>query len=203
MRLHSDHRDPHQTISYSDVSQFLNHVHSSSGLPWWASIPIATLAIRTALLPLSLRAKVMRVHILNALDPSSCPSFISSLEFENSTFKASSANLILINEALAKARLLRGGLMRMEGGAAKAPSSVNPKEAPLMNHQHKAPAPAPASSVTSSELKPQGRSRLPPGMGMWSLSRGIYLYNQAEHRLPSLKWFFLNGIVQVCACTKM
>ena len=86
--------------------------------------------------------------------------------------------------------------MRMEGEAAKAPSSVTSTEAPLINHQSEAPAPD--SSVTSSALKPPGQSRLPPGMGMWSLSRGIYLYNRTEHRLPSLKWFYLNGIVQVC-----
>ena len=131
-------------------------------------------------------------------DPISGPSLISSVQFEISVYKASSANLILINEALAKARSLREGLMRMEGGPAEPPSSATQTEAPPMNQHDEAPAPAsaPASCVASSSLKPPG-SRLPPGMGMWSLSRGIYLHNRAEHRLPSLKWFYFNGIVQV------
>lgn len=32
-------------------------MHSATGLPWWASIPLTTLALRTALLPLTLKAK--------------------------------------------------------------------------------------------------------------------------------------------------
>lgn len=32
-------------------------VHSSTGLPWWASIPLTTIAFRTALLPLTFKAK--------------------------------------------------------------------------------------------------------------------------------------------------
>lgn len=32
-------------------------VHSTTGLPWWASIPLTTLALRTTLLPLTVKAK--------------------------------------------------------------------------------------------------------------------------------------------------
>lgn len=32
-------------------------VHSATGLPWWASIPLTTLGLRAALLPLTLKAK--------------------------------------------------------------------------------------------------------------------------------------------------
>lgn len=38
-------------------AQALEAVHSASGLPWWASIPLTALAIRAALLPLSLKAR--------------------------------------------------------------------------------------------------------------------------------------------------
>lgn len=31
--------------------------HSLTGLPWWASIPLTTLAMRTALAPLSAKAR--------------------------------------------------------------------------------------------------------------------------------------------------
>lgn len=37
--------------------QALEAVHNSTGLPWWLSIPLTTLALRGLLLPLSLRAK--------------------------------------------------------------------------------------------------------------------------------------------------
>jgi hypothetical protein len=36
---------------------FWEMMHSATGLPWWASIPLTTLALRTALLPLTLKAK--------------------------------------------------------------------------------------------------------------------------------------------------
>eukprot|EP00879_Flechtneria_rotunda_P009668 GHRR01010116.1.p1 GENE.GHRR01010116.1~~GHRR01010116.1.p1 ORF type:complete len:364 (+),score=124.25 GHRR01010116.1:183-1274(+) len=49
------------------ISQFLSPlvlgssvwelVHSSTGLPWWASIPLTTFALRTAMLPFTLKAK--------------------------------------------------------------------------------------------------------------------------------------------------
>ncbi|PNH04291.1 hypothetical protein TSOC_009558 [Tetrabaena socialis] len=37
-------------------AQLWEGVHSATGLPWWAAIPAGTLAVRAALLPLSLRA---------------------------------------------------------------------------------------------------------------------------------------------------
>ncbi len=44
--------------------QLLDAVHSSTGLPWWASIPLTSLAIRACLLPLSLRnAKLIRTNL--------------------------------------------------------------------------------------------------------------------------------------------
>jgi hypothetical protein len=36
--------------------------HSLTGLPWWASIPLATATIRALLLPLSLKAKAATVN---------------------------------------------------------------------------------------------------------------------------------------------
>ncbi len=44
--------------------QFWEAAHASSGLPWWAAIPAATLALRTALLPLSLQAYAASANIL-------------------------------------------------------------------------------------------------------------------------------------------
>lgn len=36
---------------------FWESIHSLTGLPWWASIPVATLGLRTALLPFTIKAK--------------------------------------------------------------------------------------------------------------------------------------------------
>lgn len=37
--------------------------HAASGLPWWAAIPATTLAVRAALLPLSLRAYAASANV--------------------------------------------------------------------------------------------------------------------------------------------
>jgi hypothetical protein len=37
-------------------------VHAATGLPWWASIPVTTLALRAALLPLTLKARGATVN---------------------------------------------------------------------------------------------------------------------------------------------
>lgn len=42
--------------------QFWEGVHTASGLPWWASIPLATVALRVALFPLSLKARAASTH---------------------------------------------------------------------------------------------------------------------------------------------
>ena len=43
----------------------LDWVHTTSGLPWWASIPLCTLAMRLALMPISLRqAKIVRTSYM-------------------------------------------------------------------------------------------------------------------------------------------
>lgn len=44
--------------------QLLEAVHSSTGLPWWASIPATALALRTLLAPLSLKAKAASANIV-------------------------------------------------------------------------------------------------------------------------------------------
>lgn len=41
-------------------------MHSMTGLPWWASIPLTTLALRTALLPLTLKAKSAGLNFILA-----------------------------------------------------------------------------------------------------------------------------------------
>lgn len=38
--------------------------HAASSLPWWASIPLTTLAVRTALLPLTVKAKASSINVL-------------------------------------------------------------------------------------------------------------------------------------------
>ena len=75
---------------------------------------------------------------------------------------------MLINSALAKARLIRDSIATAE-------------------------APPAASAVTGSPKA----GRLPRGVGMWSLSRGIYMHMRAQQRVPALRWYMLNGIVQV------
>ncbi|GAX79742.1 hypothetical protein CEUSTIGMA_g7183.t1 [Chlamydomonas eustigma] len=122
-------------------AQLLNQVHSATGLPWWASIPLATLAVRAALLPLSIRAK------------------------------ASSTNLILINEALAKARQIRD----------KIKSSSLPD----------------GSSLSSTARD----DKAVKDIGMWSLARGTYLHLRTQHSVPSLRWYILNAITQTCVFT--
>ena len=52
-------------LPYCPDHQFLNYVHSTSGLPWWASIPLATVTLRAALLPFSLRAKVIMMSVFS------------------------------------------------------------------------------------------------------------------------------------------
>jgi len=43
----------------------LDGVHSLTGLPWWASIPLTSLTLKVALLPLSLRnAKIIRTNLV-------------------------------------------------------------------------------------------------------------------------------------------
>jgi hypothetical protein len=37
-------------------------MHAATGLPWWASIPLTTLALRTALLPLTVKARAATVN---------------------------------------------------------------------------------------------------------------------------------------------
>lgn len=101
----------------------LNFTHAASGLPWWASIPLAAFGVRTLLLPLSLRAK------------------------------AASANLILLNQSLEKAKLLRDAL-RSE------------------------------TAVTQ-------------GVGMWSLARQTYKYEQKQQHIPALRWYMINAATQV------
>lgn len=38
--------------------------HSLTHLPWWASIPMTTLAVRAVLLPLSVKAKAASVNVV-------------------------------------------------------------------------------------------------------------------------------------------
>jgi hypothetical protein len=121
-------------------AQLLNQVHSVTGLPWWASIPLATLTIRTALLPLSVKAK------------------------------ASSANLILINQALTKARKIRDKIQ-----SSNFPGGI-------------------AMDVTSAA---SGVDKAVKGIGMWSLTRGTYLHFRAQHSVPSFSWYILNALTQV------
>lgn len=48
---------------FQSCAQGLEWVHTTTGLPWWASIPLSTLALRLLLLPISLRqAKVIRTN---------------------------------------------------------------------------------------------------------------------------------------------
>ncbi|KXZ57013.1 hypothetical protein GPECTOR_1g915 [Gonium pectorale] len=44
-------------------AQLWEGAHSASGLPWWAAIPAATLAVRGALLPLSLKAYAASANV--------------------------------------------------------------------------------------------------------------------------------------------
>lgn len=42
--------------------QFWEGVHTASALPWWASIPLATIGLRALLLPLTLKARAASTH---------------------------------------------------------------------------------------------------------------------------------------------
>ncbi len=118
-------------MSPSQLStQLLNQVHATTGLPWWASIPLTVLAARTALLPLSAKAK------------------------------SSSACFLLIGDALSKARLLRDRVREAETRDDK------------------------------------GRASPPKGLGMMSVSRGIYTHMRQQQAVPSLRWYFFNGAAQ-------
>jgi membrane protein insertase Oxa1/YidC/SpoIIIJ len=57
-------------------ASLLEATHTATSLPWWASIPATTLAVRAALLPLSIKAK------------------------------SASANLVLLDAAVAKSRAI-------------------------------------------------------------------------------------------------
>jgi len=98
-----------------------------------------------------------------------------------------------MNEALVKARLIRERVMQEEGRPASEVLNQSNAMAPKDEGQETAAsAQAPPPPVVIKSF------RLPRGMGMWSLSRGIYLRARAEQRVPSLRWFYLNGIIQVC-----
>ena len=48
---------------FGSAANVLEWVHTSTGLPWWASIPLTTVSLRLLLLPLSLRqAKIVRTN---------------------------------------------------------------------------------------------------------------------------------------------
>eukprot|EP00775_Hariotina_reticulata_P012990 gene12990-13119_t len=47
-------------------SSFWELMHSATGLPWWASIPVTTLALRTAFLPFTLAAKSAALNFVLA-----------------------------------------------------------------------------------------------------------------------------------------
>ena len=161
------------------LPQFLNHMHSTTGMPWWASIPIATLALRAALLPLSLRAKVR-----SKCDSCFCSKFtLLILQFLMELRQAASANFILINEAISKARSVRDGIIAAEKVHIMAAEAATKSE----------------DERTASQLSnvPSKRARLPSGMGMWSLARGVYQHSKLHTQAPSLRWYTINAIIQV------
>lgn len=45
-------------------AQLFEAAHTATGLPWWASIPITALGVRTALLPFSIKARGASTNLL-------------------------------------------------------------------------------------------------------------------------------------------
>ncbi len=122
------------------AAQMLIATHTYLAAPWWLSIPIATLTLRVLLIPLSLRAK------------------------------AASAGLLLFQEALTRASVLRRKLQEELVNA-----SLKGKE----------------ESGSFSLPKPSHK------VSMFHVTTQTYMFLKANHKIPSFFWYMANAGVQV------
>ena len=101
--------------------------------------------------------------------------------------QASSANFILMNDAISKARIVRNDIISADKASSAEASELMDREVSQV------PAPSSPSPSTSTY-----KGRVPRGMGMWSLARGIYLHSRLQSsKTPSLRWYIINAGIQV------
>jgi hypothetical protein len=157
-------------------------VHSASGLPWWASIPLTTLGLRTLLLPLTLKAKSAGLNFVLA---------------QHATQTAT--NLV------EQWRQQQEAAQQPRAQPAAAPSSSSSSASSSSGRGASSRA---ASSSSSSSSSSGGSSSRLVGLGggqalqlkrpsRWRLTRMYYRYYRKQHGTTSLWWWTANVAVQV------
>lgn len=163
--------------------QLWESAHAAAGLPWWLAIPVTTLAVRAALLPLSLRAY------------------------------AASSNVALLHQAVGLSRSVTEAVeAAAQKSAYQAVGQERRTEPAVQGDVRKAATVRPSGSDDdeSNGSGTEARSREDAGaagcgaamadmrsLGRVELVRRVLTQLRAEQAAPSFRWYLANAAVQV------
>lgn len=146
--------------------------HASTGLPWWAAIPVATVGVRTMLMPLSLRAYAASSYLALLHR-----AFGLSREVGDAVAEAEATERRQRGESAGSASVSEGSAVAGETSASSSGSSP-----------HSTGRKRNAAVVDGARA-----------LGRMELVRHVVAHLHKGSNAPSLSWYVANGAVQVRA----